>query len=84
MLIIGLEMLLVDTLKLEKYYAPCVSEVVGVVYQGFCIFGAHTQSHFTAPMFRGSRGWTPSTAENEGQISRVSAHWVLDMLYGDI
>ena len=24
------------------------------------------------------------TAENEGQISRVSAHWVLDMLYGDI
>ena len=27
---------------------------------------------------------TPLTAENEGQISRVSAHWVLDMLYGDI
>ena len=27
---------------------------------------------------------TPLTAENEGQISRVSAHWVLDMLCGDI
>ena len=27
---------------------------------------------------------TPLAAENEGQISRVSAHWVLDMLYGDI
>ena len=27
---------------------------------------------------------TPLTAENEGQISQVSAHWVLDMLYGDI
>ena len=27
---------------------------------------------------------TPLTAENEGQISRVSAHWVLNMHYGDI
>ena len=27
---------------------------------------------------------TPLTTENEGQISRVSAHWVLDMLCGDI
>ena len=27
---------------------------------------------------------TPLTAENEGQISRVSAHWVLNMPYGDI
>jgi hypothetical protein len=27
---------------------------------------------------------TTLTAESEGQISRVSAHWVLDMLYGDI
>ena len=27
---------------------------------------------------------TPLTAENEGRISRVSAHWVLDMLCGDI
>ena len=27
---------------------------------------------------------TSSTTENEGQISRVSAHGVLDMLFGDI
>ena len=27
---------------------------------------------------------TPLTTENEGQISRVSAHRVLDMRYGDI
>ena len=29
-LILGLEMLLIDTLKLEKHYAPCVSEVIGL------------------------------------------------------
>ena len=43
------KMLLVDTLKLEKYYAPCISKVIGVEYQGFCIFGAYTQRHLTAP-----------------------------------
>ena len=26
----------------------------------------------------------PLTAEHEGKISQVSAHWVLDVLYGDI
>ena len=26
---------------------------------------------------------SPLTAEEEGQISRVSAHWALDILYGD-
>ena len=30
------------------------------------------------------RGEHPLTAENEGQILRVSAHWVLDMLCGDM
>jgi hypothetical protein len=49
-LILGLEMLLVNDLKLDKYHAPCVSEIVGVEYQDFYIFGAYTQSHLTAPM----------------------------------
>ena len=26
---------------------------------------------------------TPSTAENDGQVSQVSAHWVLNVPYGD-
>ena len=36
--------------NLDKYHAPCVSEIVGVEYQDFYIFGAYTQSHLAAPM----------------------------------
>ena len=30
------------------------------------------------------RVYIPLAAEGEGKISRVSAHWVLNVLYGDI
>ena len=49
-LIIGLEMLLVNELKFDKYSAPCLSEIVGVEYQDFFIFGAYTQSSPASPV----------------------------------
>jgi hypothetical protein len=43
-LILGLETLLVDELDLNQHYVPGQAEIVGVEYQGFCIYCAYTQN----------------------------------------
>jgi hypothetical protein len=40
----------VNLLDLDEYYIACVSEIVGVEYKDFHIFGACTHSHLTAPI----------------------------------
>ena len=46
----GLEPLMVNALKLNEYYVSGKSELVGMEYQDFHIFGAYTQSSDSVPV----------------------------------
>jgi hypothetical protein len=49
-LILGLATLLVDELDLDQYYTAGLSEIVGIEFQDFQVFGAYTQNSAAAPV----------------------------------